>query len=358
MRAIAREAGVSVGTVSRVLNGKTEVAPEFVERVMTVARDMNYELRASPLRSPSVQALAGGGAAGQLGSIGYLVDVKSCSAVTADPFQQHFLAGVEELATARGGHVVFASAQDDIRRNSIPPMIANKLVRAVVLKMSVGTPVEWLKKIQAQVPAVLVMHRLADRSIPCVLCDNYDAIFRLLDHLRKLGHRRVGFFSEDDGEATSIHHAERQDAFVKLLPHFGFAQSPGYIQTPGRDLTRGEGLEDVARKGLRAFFALGPRRPTAIVCAADIYAFTIMKLVSEYGVSVPDGISLTGIMNTQPCDFSDPPLTSVSLLEGEIGKAAVDLLQRRMANPDAVVSHTLVGTQLVERRSCAAPKSA
>jgi DNA-binding LacI/PurR family transcriptional regulator len=262
------------------------------------------------------------------------------------------------MATVRGGHVVFTSAQDDIQKNTIPQMVANRLVRAVVLKVSINMPAAWLRKIQTQVPTVLVMQRLPDHSIPSVMCDNYEAIFKVLDHLSKLGHKRVGFFSEDDGEATSIHHAERQDAFVRSLSHFGFVQRAEYIQTPARDLARGEKMEDVVHKGLRAFLALKSERPTAIVCAADIYALTIMKLISGYGFSVPGDISVTGIMNTLSCDFSDPSLTSVSLLESEIGKAAVDLLHRRMTNPDAVVSHTVVGTRLIERRSCAAPKSA
>jgi len=345
MRDIAKEAGVSLGTVSRVLSGKQEVAPEFAQRVITVAREMGYQTRLST-RAPSPRT-------GGIGSIGYLLDSQEHPTVMSDPFQQHFLTGIEQKAGDLGGHVVFASVHEEAQAGIVPSIITDKVVRSVILKVTSGTSEAWIRRIQALVPTVIIMHRFADHSIPSVMCDNYGGMFSALQHLVNLGHTRIGFFSEDDGETTSFHHIERQGAFDLIRRKLGLDIRPGDIQTPSRNVAKGETFDAVIRKGLKNFLDQGEARPTAIVCAADVYAFGLMKALPAYGISVPTDLSLVGFMNTQMCEYSTPPLTSVTLSEGEIGRAAVDLLCQSIENPAVSPRQVVVGARVVERLSCA-----
>jgi len=340
MRDIARKAGVSLGTVSRVMNGNPEVDPELVERVINIARQVGY------LDSRSIIDT-------ELGAIGYLVDTDTYDSLMTEPFQQRFLWGVEQAASTRGGHVVFASCREDIQRNVLPSMVTRRLVQGIVIKPTRTTPEPWIKALREAVPTVMLMHRTTDHSVPSVMCDNEEGMYRALAQLKALGHTRIGFFSEDDLERTTPHHLERQDAFTRLQASFGLTQHPGYIQTPVRDNARGEDLEDVVQRGLRNFLALGSERPTAIVGAADVYALSILKALPSFGLSAPEDLSVIGFMNTLQCDFSTPPLSSISLSEEEIGRVAVDLLQRRIASPQSPLQHITVGTQLIERMSCA-----
>ncbi len=337
MRDIARQAGVSLGTVSRVMNGNTEVAPDLAERVISTARQLGYSVpRASE--------------GGELGTIGYVVDMDPHGTLMDEPFQQHFLCGVEQAARECGGPVVFASCGPDLLSGVLPSIVERKLVGGIILKARITTPEPWIHALQAAIPTVLLMHRTTDHAVPSVTCDNYEAMYRALMHLKALGHTRIGFLSEDERERTTPHHIERRDAFLQLQGTLGFAQNPGYIQTPVRG--RGEELEDVIVQGVRAFLALGRERPTAIIGAADVYALGLLTALPSHGISVPGEMSVIGVMNTAQCEFSNPPLTSVSLLEEELGRAAVELLQKRMALPRSTPEHVTVGTRLVERMSC------
>ena len=348
MRDIAKEAGVSLGTVSRVLSGKHEVAPEFAQRVISVAREMGYQSR---LYARTASPRSSG-----IGSIGYLLDSQDHPNVMSDPFQQHFLAGIEQKAGDLGGHVVFASVHEEARDQVIPSLITDKVVRSVILKVTNDTPQRWIQRIQALVPTVIIMHRLPDHSVPSVMCDNYGGMFSALQHLVNLGHRRIGFYSEDDGDLTSFHHIERQSAFEQIRRKLGLIVRPGDIQMPVRNVAKGETFDHVIQRGLQGFLSQGEDRPTAIVCAADIYAFGFMKLMPSYGLSVPSDLSLIGFMNTQMCDYSTPPLSSVSLMEEEIGRAAVDLLSQSVENPAVSPRQVVVGARLIERNSCAIPQ--
>jgi len=341
---IAAQAQVSIGTVSRVLNGKPDVTAELAERVMRTAQAMGYGIRNFE-RQASKRSR-------DSSRIGYVVDADATA--TSDPFQQHFLSGIEQTITERGGHVIFSTCQNEAAQDVIPSMIVKNLVSGVILKAGRLTPLDWIHKISKLVPVVLLMHRTVNHSIPAVMCDNRGAILQSLSRLQELGHSKIGFFfeSESDPMRVSLHHDERLDAFVKFAPLLGLDVCPEYIQTPIRDAAKGEDLTDVTHAVLRKFLALGDKRPTAVICASDICALTMIRIAETHGLELPRDMSLIGIMNTQACEFSNPPLSSVSLFEEEIGRAAVDLLEERISRPFATVREITIATQLVERGSC------
>ncbi|MDR1280549.1 MAG: LacI family transcriptional regulator [Opitutaceae bacterium] len=356
LRDVAEKADVSIGTVSRVLNGKADVAEELAERVLLAARSLGYTRRALAVQ-PVAQTLRQ--ASNDTAMIGYLVDAPSLARVTADPFLQHFLAGIEDGVNRNNGHLLFATCGEEVARGAIPAMIAENRVQGVILKPSSATPDAWIRKLNELVPVVMLMNSSEDRSISSVMCDNYAATYQILRYLRELGHRRIAFLSVDDlGQSPSVLHSERMDAYRKYAGSLGCVENPAYLQTPTRDHAR-ETLAEVIETGLKNLLAIRKaERPTAVVCATDSYAFALLALAGRHGIGVPGDLSVVGYMNTDTCEHSAPPLTSVSLSGDEVGRVAVNLLYERLQNPSMMVRHVSVGTRLVERLSCApAPDS-
>lgn len=344
MQDIAARANVSIGTVSRVLNGKPDVTAELVERVMRTAQAMGYGIRNAD-RQASKRSR-------DVYSLGYIVDSANETGVTAEPFQQHFLSGIEHTVTEHGGHLVFSTCRNEILKDAIPAMITEHLVSGVILKVNNETPEDWVKKISSLIPLVLLMHRSVDTPISSVMCDNRGAVFQAMRHLRDLGHTRIGFFFENEQSPrkNSLHHDERLDAYIKCVSLMGLKFRPEYIQTPTRD-PQGD-LTGVTHEALKNYLSLDHQRPTAVVCAADVHALTLLRVAESHGLELPRDLSVVGIMNTPACDFASPALTSVALSEGEIGRAAVDLLEERIERPFASPREIIVGSHLVERGSC------
>lgn len=352
LRDIAQEADVSIGTVSRVLNGKADVASDLAERVLRAAKVLGYARRSSAA-NPMVRMH------NDAAVIGYLMDSSNLAHTMADPFLQHFLAGIEEGVNQNNGHLLFAGCEEEAQRGEIPAMVAENRVQGVILKPGQASSAAWMQKLNELVPVVMLMHSNEERSICSVMCDNYAATYQIFRYLTELGHRKIGFFSVDDvGQAPSVLHNERLDAFRKYAGLFKCVEHPAYIQIPSRERGK-ETLSDVVARGLDGFLEIGNQeRPTAVVCATDTYAFPLLTLASRHGIEVPRDLSVVGYMNTDACENSVPPLTSVSLSGEEIGRVAVDLIYERLKNPSMMVRHVSVGTRLVERLSCApAPNS-
>lgn len=344
---VAVQSGVSIGTVSRVLSERTDVAPELAERVKRTARELGYELRQS---SRQTQARRNA-----LGSIAYLLD-RTASRSLSDAFQQHFLTGIEQRANEREGHIVYTSCGDEIEQNRVPSIVTDRLVRGAIIKGEV--PEAWVEKVNAVVPTVLLMSKCTSRAFPSIVCDNVAATYQIMRYLRDMGHRRIGFIYEKDlGTPVSFHHIERREAYLQYIAGLELEFLPEYIQTPVRSTPK-EDLSDVMAGGIKNLLALGDKRPTALIATADAYALSVLRIAPSLGLSIPRDLSLAGYMNTDACEYASPPLTSVCLSGEEIGRASVDLLESRIAAPDAIVRHIVVAPRLIERLSCCPPRVA
>ena len=349
MHDIAAAAHVSIGTVSRALNGKPDVSPDLAERVTQAASSMGYCIRGTE-RQPSKGFHP-------VSNVGYIVDSANEAVVASEAFQQDFLSGVEQTVMDRGGHLIFSSCRNEILKNTVPAMIVEKLVSGVILKVNNETSESWILKISRLVPTVLLMHRSFRLPLSSVMCDNRGAVYQTLQHLRDLGHTKIGFFFENEASPriNSMHHDERLEAFIKCSAILGLNQDAELVQSPVRDSLKNEDLSHVAGAALKQFLALKDRCPTAVVCATDTYAMALIRAAQVSGLNVPGDLSVTGIINTAPCEFSNPTLTSVSLSEVEIGRAAVDLLVDRIERPLANIREVTVGANLVARESSAPP---
>ncbi|MDR1282111.1 MAG: LacI family transcriptional regulator [Opitutaceae bacterium] len=340
---VAGRCGVSISTVSRVVNGSADVSPELLDKVQAAIAEIGYK----PTR---VRRVAEAG-----GMVGFLSD-NSSHQMTADEFQHRFLIGAESALNSRKQHLMFASCKDDIVLGKLPLMVEENLVRGLVVKgggLATGS-LQWLLRLQKRVPLVTLMQHSPGREFCSVMCDNEGGVHRALTYLRDLGHTRIGFFNiQDTRIPRSQHHHERMNAFIAHAPQLDVPLHPGSVQALYVDCGV-EPMEVSVRRALKAWADMGDTRPTAVICATDIYGITLISEAQKQGIRVPQDLGVIGFMNQVACERSMPPMTSLSLCGEEMGQAAIELLGWRIANPAAPVRHLVIATKLVERLSCAA----
>jgi DNA-binding LacI/PurR family transcriptional regulator len=339
---LASRAGVSVATASRVVNGTLPVRPELEAKVREAISYLGY--RAHVSRS--------NGRKQESPTIGFLTnDWRSTQ--YEDDFRHEILTGIEGRIKELNGHLMFASHEEDAVANRIPSMVAQNLVSGVIVGVDQYTSREWVESLTRYTPMVLVMHSYPDGVLPSVTCDNEGGVYNAIRYLRGLGHRRIGFLSVRDlNEPLCLHHEERRWAFERHAVSLYCHVRPEYIQILDRDQSKEE-LNQTIERAVRVWLELGSERPTAVICAAGIYAATFIYEANKHGLEIPHDMSVIGFTNSRTGESCYPPLTCISDSLEEIGRAACDLLALRVKFPQSPTRHIRLSTQLIERLSCA-----
>lgn len=296
---VAKRAGVSTATVSRVLNNLDVVRSATRARVLKAVADLNY--------TPNLHArtLAGG----KSHTIGLIASNME------NPFFFDIFRSLEAEARRGGFEVVVANTDYD----------PDRLVRAV--RLMIGRRVAGLALVVSEMDPGLI-DELATAKIPCVFYDvgaarpnitnirvDYrSGIQQLVDHLHSLGHRRFAFVGHHSSLGPT---SERERAFVEAVSRL--TPSVEYRTAADRD-----GL-DGGRLAARHLLDLG-FHPTAFVCVNDFTAVGVLRELRDRALRVPADVSVTGFDNIQLADYASPPLTTVDIPRAEIGRLAFNAL--------------------------------
>lgn len=320
---VARHAGVSIATVSRVLNASGPVADEVRNRVQAAVSELNYTPNAA------ARALA-------------LSRSHTVGAVVPTLENSTFAIGVEALqARLRdAGYTMFlASSGYDIANESV--QVRSLLMRGVEAMMVVGgahdAAIEQLCLARG-VPLVQTWTLRADAA--CVGPDNRAIGRQLADYLLDLGHQNIGVIA---GETRNNDRAAERVAGVReALAGRGLAlPKERLVERPYR-IVEGQ-------IGLRALLATEPRL-TAVICGNDLLAFGALLSARQNGIAVPEQLSIAGIDDMEFAAELDPPLTTMRVPADEIGQRAAEYIIHSLAG-SAVAPITKVPTSLVVRGS-------
>ncbi|MGC9665592.1 LacI family DNA-binding transcriptional regulator [Planosporangium sp. 12N6] len=327
--AIAREAGVSVPTVSRVLNGHSDVAPETRERIEELLHRHAYKRRVPGSRTNAS-----------------LVDLVFTD--LDSPWAVEIIRGVEEVAHAAGvGTVVSA-----IHRGTTPTRqwLQNLRTRAtdgVILVASDLAPSIPAELRRLHVPMVLVDPAgLPTIDAPTIGATNWAGGLRATEHLIGLGHRRIGFIA---GPPRLLCSRARLDGFRTAMEAAGIEVDESLVQ-PG-DFYHKSGFE-----GAAALLDLD-RPPTAIFASSDQMAFGVYEAVRRRGLRVPDDVSVVGFDDLPEACWSPPPLTTVRQPLVEMGRLAGRTVLRLAQGEPLDTPRVELATELVVRESTAPPRS-
>jgi LacI family transcriptional regulator len=326
MQQVAREADVSVSTVSKVINGRYGVASDTIEHVTQVINRLGYEasLVARSLRNRHTNV------------IGVLV-------ADFEPFSAEVLKGAADAIRGTGYELVAYSAGGRIDEHvgwerRYLSRVMGTLVDGAVLVTPTVTDVQF------DGPIVAVDPHTGPLSLPSVTADNLQGARLGTDYLLSLGHRRIGMVT---GRPDLMSGQQRERGFREAHAAAGIPVDEALL-LPG-------GFEpEPARAAAHALLSL-PDPPTAIFGANDLSALATLEAAAELGIDVPSQLSILGFDNIPESALAQPPLTTVEQPIRRMGHDAIELLVRLIAGEEGADAHVTLGTTLVVRQSTAAP---
>ncbi|HHY57494.1 MAG TPA: LacI family transcriptional regulator [Chloroflexi bacterium] len=326
-RKIAKEAGVSIGTVSRVLNNKGGVSEDTRRRVMEVAHDLNYAL---PKRLPLSMTT--------ITHVGLLVKPMSETSILANPFYADVYHGVEQACSDYGIQLAFNVLDiADERLRKLPTLLGDERIGGLILIGALPHAVVEALAQASPAPRVLVDNWAPDLPGDSVMLDNCGGMSAVVEHLLAKGHRRILFVSGP--EHPSI--VERRQAYEDVLERHGL--EPQLIETPDLSIRDGEVAADMLLENHRDV--------TAVVCSNDMQAIGVIRRLLQESVRIPQEMAVSGFDDVQMASFIQPALTTVHVDRAAFGRLAVELLLGRIRSPQRPPVRCTLGVQLVVRAS-------
>jgi LacI family transcriptional regulator len=338
IREVAQAAGVSVATVSKVLNDRYGVSEATATRVRAVIDDLGYEssLVARSLRNQRTNV------------IGVLV-------ADLEPFSAEVLKGVADVLRGTEYELVaYAAAARVGEHVGWERRHLNRLSGTLIDGAVLVTPT--VTDIVASVPIVAVDPHAGPSDIPTVDADNLHGGYLAGQHLFALGHRRIAMVT---GRADLISAQLREEGFRAAL-------ADAHLPTDAIEFVNGGYDPELAAAGARQLLDRPARaRPTAVFAANDATALATIAVAHEMGLRVPDDLSVIGFDNVPDAAMSEPGLTTIEQPIREMGRRAAQLLVARLDIPDkpgeadvaGTADHVRLDTRLVARTSTAAPAS-
>jgi len=299
---IAKLAGVSKATVSRVLNHKPTVDPDIRERVMRIVNERGFV--------PSITATVLRGGRTQL--IGVLAPPLTW------PFVPEIMLGVAEV-TERTAYEIVLYTISPARNHSdvLDRILAMKLSTGLLAIMpgQLGAHLDHLYK--QGVPIVTIEDQVAPASAPWVGIDNVSSAYEATRYLLSLGHQHVGHIL---GPSEYICTRERYDGYCRALREAGLEPDP-------RIIWQGDFTVDGGRECAHTIFALpAEARPTAVFVGNDQMAFGLLDVAPQYGVRIPEDLAVLGFDDMPMSPFAKPALTTIRQPHREMGEFACELL--------------------------------
>ena len=330
---VARSAGVSTATVSRVLSAPQVVAEATRERVLAEVARLGY---APNVAARSLRTL-------RTGKI--LVTVPDIS----NPFFSQVIRGVEAAATAAGYAVLLGDTRhEDAREEQYAAMLRRKEADGLIFlgHRLPDTLAEMIAALGPRAPVVNGCEFSPDLGVPSAHIDNARAAAEAMDHLYGLGHRRIGVIT---GPLVSPISRDRLAGVEGAADRHG---ARGTLTTAVGDFSIESGLS-------QALSLLdGPAPPTAVFSFSDEMAMGALEAVRRRGLKCPADLSLVGFDGIRFAEFLDPPLTTISQPMEQIGREAVRLLLDILSDGAPGPLHVTLPHRLAIRASTAAPPKA
>ena len=316
---VARAAGVSRATVSRVMNGRATVDPEMAARVRKAARELSY--------SPSTVARSL--------SLGRTQTVALLVPDLGNPMFQQVLRGANQAATRAGYRILVADSIEEPEREAELAIEARRRCDALIL-CSPRMPERVLNEVLATTsPVVLVNREPRTGDVPALAVDYAGGIRQLAEHLIDQGHERFIYLA---GPETSASNAARLQGLHQLQqdhPQISIQHSPC-----------GSMIED----GYAALEAVLNSQATAVLAFNDLVAFGLLGKLNEIGLGVPRGISVAGFDDIAFAKYATPSLTTMSVPQMDLGRHAWEQLHQLLVG-EAESSSLFFRPRLIERAS-------
>lgn len=334
---VAELAGVSRTTVSFVLNDvpTARISEETRQRVLRAARELGYFPHAAA-RSLVTQRSC---------LLGFVL-CQSPDRVFSDAFLPEVLRGVSDIARPRGFRVLVESVEDITKPHAYIDLVLEQRIDGLILS-GPRSDDRQLPKLRRMGFPVVLLGQLPDLSLPWVDVDNVNGAKKAVDHLIRLGHRRIGMITNAPPQYTGS--AQRLEGYRRALHEGGLPEDENLVRY-------GDFTEESGYAAMGELLDL-PTCPTAVFVASDLVAFGALAAIRERGMAIPGDIAVVGFDDVRLARYINPPLTTVRLPAYELGAGAVDMLIRMINGEEVSEPHVLLETELVIRESCGFTKT-
>ena len=328
---VAKAAGVSTATVSRIINNNPSIAPETREKTLRVMKELNY-VPNSMARGLSNQKSF---------TVALLVNIEDSKAFS-NPFFYEVMHGIETIVYSKGFCLIIANQQTSLKKDNVLDwLIRGKRTQGVILPSSIVNVqmVRELKKIRFPF-VVLGEPYNSNEPIDWVDINNRQGGMQAVDHLLTQGYLRIAFIG---GNRMETFNRNRLGGYTDALGGKGFEVRQDYIKEGGNS-------KDEGMRMMQELLDL-PQKPDAVICSDNILSMGAMKAIRSAGLTIPDDIGLLSFDNYPIADLVEPPLTTVDIDVFELGVQAANVLFKLIENPAARQQQSLISTGIQIRES-------
>lgn len=329
IREVAQLAGVSIASVSRILNQdpKYRTTPETRERVLEAIRTLGYVPNPNYKKRRNSQV--------SIGCISRMTVEQ-----TEDSYYTAILGGAKHYLKEHNYDFNFVLSQFDIvNEDSLSKLLAHPPGGLILMDQPSAKTMQFLfSKIK-----YIVGIDSGQPSIDNVSYDRFEAACRAMRYLLDKGHTKIAYIGAHISK--DVLNIGRYEGYIRMMKHAGLPVNPEWIVESEwhRGICYDKTIELMKCKN----------RPTAILVGSDHMAIAAISALQTLGVSIPDEISIIGISNIEDAKYITPPLTTIAIPQTEIGEIAASMLLQRMQGDTTLPKRIIVPTELVERNSVA-----
>lgn len=325
---IARLAGVSISTVSRVVNHPEAVCPKTAARVKEAMNSVNYAVAE---RAPRPKA-----------PLRNVVFVMGNSYEEISIFPRMIEGIINVLRTQQIYLTTYIQTESDSVAEDIIAFAMDKRAEGIILATRI--PGEKLSALQAHFPCVQCFEHTINADCPYVSTDFRKAIAKMMNHLFSLGRSQIAFVSLIDECGYTA--AQRRDAYLQNMREQGLQVAPDWVV----QLTPPVSFDHAMAAGMRLL--TGSARPDAVICTSDVFASAIIRAAQTLGIQVPEDVVVVGGDNSVASKISSPMITTIHHPVYEIGYAVGEMMLGMIQHPDEVQNrHMLLDAELILRAS-------
>ena len=325
---ISKLAGVSIATVSHVINKTRYVSPALIKIVTDTMEKLDYQ--------PNL--LAGSLRTKKTGSIGLIISD------TSNLFFEFMQTYIEDIFASYGYNIIVANSHYDLDKEiEILKMLRSKRVDGILIVPENTDPTYMENVNKSGIPVVIIEREIPGANLDSVLIDNRNGSFNATEYLVKLGHKNIGYL---DRKVDKSHSIERKKGYFLALEKYNIEAKDGLIIRSGFSCVDGYNAA--------SYFLKYKEKISAILTFGDFAALGAMRHIFDEGLNVPKDISIIGFTDMPICPYTRPSLTTIQYPVLEIAKASCEVLLSRIKEPDTSETKKVVlQPKLIIRESTA-----
>lgn len=325
---VAKLAGVSISTVSRVINNSKPVSPEVRRRVLDAIDELEYKpnqvARSLVTRKSNL-----------IGII--LTDI-------GNSYMAQMIRGIEEVGRMYNYDIILSSSYgDENREMKLAELLRSKQVEGIILISETANKNVINTIREFKIPSVYLNKYYSNESFPSVSIDNFEAAYRMTNYLQKLGHEKIIYITANEKEEKSIE-KQKIRGYKKSIAENG--QEEFFLSVEGFRMEDGYSIGDTVLELVKEDGVTG------VFCSQDEIAIGLINYCYDNNIKVPEDISICGYGDTKIASIYRPKLTTVKEPYYDIGAVAIRKIIKEIDGEKTEDKNTYLPIHIMERESC------